>query len=174
MFMNRRAEVMLAEGGAIATRDQRLVAVQPGEQRVLDACINQACAYGMRKSSDPGPGALVLHSRQESPWYVSVLPYHSSWELLEGPPAALVFITSPEERGSGEHRLWRAMFDLSPAECRVAEMMKQGLEVAEISETINIKVDTVRYYQKSIYRKTNVRGQGPLMRLLTRLPSDGT
>jgi DNA-binding CsgD family transcriptional regulator len=63
------------------------------------------------------------------------------------------------------------MFGLSPAECRVAEMMKQGMEVAEISEAIRIKVDTVRYYQKCIYRKTSVRGQGQLMRLLTRLPS---
>jgi DNA-binding CsgD family transcriptional regulator len=50
-------------------------------------------------------------------------------------------------------------------------MMKQGMEVAEISETIKIKVDTVRYYQKSVYRKTGVPGQGQLMRLLTRLPS---
>jgi len=45
------------------------------------------------------------------------------------------------------------------------------VEVAEISEAIKIKVDTVRYYQKSIYRKTGVRGQSQLMRLLTRLPS---
>jgi DNA-binding CsgD family transcriptional regulator len=173
LFMNRRAEALLAEGGAITTRDRRLIAAQSGEQKALDACIDQACAYGMRKSLDPGTGALVLHSRQESPFYVSVLPYRSSWDLLEDLPSALVFIATPEERGSGEHRLWRAMFDLSPAECRVAEMMKQGMEVAEISATINIKVDTVRYYQKSIYRKTSVRGQGPLMRLLTRLPSDG-
>jgi DNA-binding CsgD family transcriptional regulator len=50
-------------------------------------------------------------------------------------------------------------------------MMKQGMEVAEISEAIRIKVDTVRYYQKCIYRKSGVRGQGQLMRLLTRLPS---
>jgi DNA-binding CsgD family transcriptional regulator len=50
-------------------------------------------------------------------------------------------------------------------------MMKQGMEVAEISEAIRIKVDTVRYYQKCIYRKMDVKGQGSMMRLLTRLPS---
>jgi DNA-binding CsgD family transcriptional regulator len=63
------------------------------------------------------------------------------------------------------------MFGLSPAECRVAEMMMHGMEVTEISEAIRIKVDTVRYYQKCVYRKTAVKGQGQLMRLLTRLPS---
>jgi DNA-binding CsgD family transcriptional regulator len=63
------------------------------------------------------------------------------------------------------------MFGLSPAECRVAEMMKVGMDVAEISEAIKIKSDTVRYYQKCVYRKTAVRGQVQLIRLLTRLPS---
>ena len=48
----------------------------------------------------------------------------------------------------------KSMFGLSPAECRVAEMMKLGMDVAEISEAIKIKADTVRYYQKCVYRKT--------------------
>jgi DNA-binding CsgD family transcriptional regulator len=113
----------------------------------------------------------VLHSSHGTPLYISVLPYHSSRAFLENNPAALLFITTPEEQGRGEHRLWQSMFGLSPAECRVAEMMKQGMEVAEISEAIRIRVDTVRYYQKCIYRKTGVRGQGQLTRLLTRLPS---
>lgn len=83
----------------------------------------------------------------------------------------MVFLTPPEEQVQGEYRLWQAIFGLSPAECRVAEMMKRGSEVPEISEVLKIKVDTVRYYQKSIYRKTHVRGQVQLMRLLLRLPS---
>ena len=118
-----------------------------------------------------GEGAVVLHSEEGRTLYVSVLPYCSEWAILDGWPAAVLFITTPEEQGQGEHRLWQMMFGLSPAECRVAEMMKQGMEVAEISEAIRIKVDTVRYYQKCIYRKMDVKGQGSMMRLLTRLPS---
>lgn len=168
---NRRAEALLADGGTLRVRDRRMMAALSVEQKALDACVFPACACGAGKSVDPGPSAVVLHSGKGSPVYVSVLPYHSNWALLETRPSALVFITTPEEQGRGEHRLWQAMFELSPAECRVAELMKRGVEVAEISETIKIKVDTVRYYQKSIYRKTGVRGQSQLMRLLTRLPS---
>jgi len=168
---NRRAEALLADGGILRIKDRRMLTALSVEQRALDVCVFSACAYGAGKVSDPGSGAVVLHSGKGTPVYVSVLPYHSSWSLLESRPSALVFITTPEEQGHGEHRLWQAMFGLSPAECRVAEMMKQGVEVAEISETIKIKVDTVRYYQKSIYRKTGVRGQSQLMRLLTRIPS---
>jgi DNA-binding CsgD family transcriptional regulator len=169
--LNRRAEVLIAGVGTLRVKDRRLLAATTAEQNVLNACVVPVCANGAERSQDAGVGAAVLHSAQGKPLYLSVLPYHSNGELLDGRPAALVFITTQEEPGQGEHRLWHAMFGLSPAECRVAEMMKQGMEVTEISEAIKIKVDTVRYYQKSVYRKTSVRGQGQLMRLLTRLPS---
>jgi DNA-binding CsgD family transcriptional regulator len=168
---NRRAEALLADGGILRIKGRRILVALSAEQKALDACVFPACACGAGKGSDPGSGAVVLHSGKGTPVYVSVLPYHSNWALLESCPSALVFITTPEEQGHGEHRLWQAMFELSPAECRVAEMMKQGVDVADISEAIKIKVDTVRYYQKSIYRKAGVRGQSQLVRLLTRLPS---
>ncbi len=171
LSMNRRAEVLITHSGALRTKDHRLVTAITAEQSALDACIVPACACGDGRSTNPGAGGVVLHSVLGAPLYVSVLPYNSGWSLLECRPAATVFITTPDENGRGEHRLWQSMFGLSPAECRVAEMMKQGMDVAEISETLKIKVDTVRYYQKCIYRKTGVRGQGQLIRLLTRLPS---
>jgi DNA-binding CsgD family transcriptional regulator len=174
LSMNRRAELLIADGSTLRMKDGRLQASVTEEQNVLEGCLLPMCACGAGRLIDPGVGAVVLHSWRGAPLYVSVLPYRSSWSLLESSPAALVFITTPEEQGQGEHRLWHSMFGLSPAECRVAEMMKRGMEVSEISETIRIKVDTVRYYQKCVYRKTGVRGQGQLMRLLTRLPSSGT
>jgi DNA-binding CsgD family transcriptional regulator len=171
LSVNRRAEALIADGTSLRIKDRRLLSVLTVEQRALDTCLLKACACGAGKSTDPGTGAVVLHSAQARSLYVSVLPYHSRWPLLEGRPSALLFITTPEEQGQGDHRLWQTMFALSPAECRVAEMMKQGLEVGEISEAIRIKVDTVRYYQKCIYRKIGVRGQSQMIRLLTRLPS---
>jgi DNA-binding CsgD family transcriptional regulator/PAS domain-containing protein len=171
LSMNRRAEAMISEGATLCMKGRRLMAAMAVQQYALDSCVVPACACGAGASPDPGAGAVVLHSGQGKPLYVSVLPYHSSWSLLEDRPAALVFITTPEEQTFGEHRLWQTMFGLSPAECRIAELMKQGMEVAEISDVVRIKVNTVRYYQKSVYRKTSVRGQEQLMRLLTRLPS---
>ena len=174
LSMNRLAEGLIAGGATLRVKDRRLLAAVTVEQNALDACVVGACACGAGKSPAPGVGAVALHSGLGVPLYISVLPYHSNWSLFEGRPAALLFLTTPEEQGHGEHRLWQTLFGLSPAECRVAEMMKLGMEVAEISEAIKIKVDTVRYYQKSVYRKTGVPGQGQLMRLLTRLPSSST
>jgi DNA-binding CsgD family transcriptional regulator len=171
LSINRRAHSLIADGAVLHIEDRRLRATTRQQQRALDNCLLKACACGAGKSSDPGDGALVLESPQGRTIYLSVLPYHSTSTPLDARAAALLFLTTPEEQGQGEHRLWHKMFSLSPAECRVAEMMKQGLEANEISDAIRIKVDTVRYYQKSIYRKTGARGQGPLLRLLTRLPS---
>lgn len=169
--MNRRAESLIFEGDWLRLRDRRLIAAVGAQQKLLDECLLQACAFGEGKSTDPGEGAIVLHSAQSRALYLSVLPYRSNWMAFEDRPSALLFITTPEEQGQGEHRLWQTMFGLSPAECRVAEAMKQGMEVGEISDSMRIKVDTVRYYQKCVYRKTGVRGQGQLLRLLARLPS---
>jgi DNA-binding CsgD family transcriptional regulator len=171
LSMNRRAEDLIAGATTLRIRNHRLLAAVAAEQSVLDACILPACACGDGNSSDPGAGAAVLHSGRGTPLYLSALPYHSNRAFLEDNPAAILFLTTPEEQGHGEHRLWQSMFGLSPAECRVAEMMKLGMDVAEISEAIKIKVDTVRYYQKCVYRRTAVRGQVQLIRLLTRLPS---
>ena len=171
LSINRRAEAMIEDGSLLRIKGSRLVTAVSAEQKELDKCLLKACACGAGKSAGPGEGAVVLHSEEGRTLYVSVLPYCSEWAILDGWPAAVLFITTPEEQGQGEHRLWQMMFGLSPAECRVAEMMKQGMEVAEISEAIRIKVDTVRYYQKCIYRKMDVKGQGSMMRLLTRLPS---
>jgi DNA-binding CsgD family transcriptional regulator len=171
LSMSRRADALVAGADTLHVNNHRLLATVTAEQGLLDACLLPACACGACNSTDPGAGAAVLHSGRGIPLYLSALPYHSSRAFLEHNPAALLFLTTPEEQGCGEHRIWQSMFGLSPAECRVAEMMKRGLDVAEISETINIKVDTVRYYQKCVYRKTAVRGQGQLIRLLTRLPS---
>lgn len=171
LSLNRRAEAILSEGSWLRVKHHKLQAALSVEQSALDACLLTACACGAGKSTDPGVGAVVMHSAQGRSLYLSALPFHSSGSLLEHHPSAVLFLTTPEEQGQGEHRLWQRMFGLTPAECRVAEMMKQGMEVAEISETIRIKVDTVRYYQKSIYRKLGVRGQSQMIRLLTRLPS---
>ncbi len=171
LSINRRAHSLIADGVVLRMEQRRLLATTRQQQRALDNCLLKACACGAGKSSDPGDGALVLESPQGRTIYLSVLPYQSSGAPLDARAAALLFLTTPEEQGQGEHRLWHKMFSLSPAECRVAEMMKQGMEANEISDAIRIKVDTVRYYQKSIYRKTGTRGQGPLLRLLTRLPS---
>jgi len=171
LYMSRRAEALIADATILRIKNHRLLAGLSAEQNALDACVLSASACGAGDSSDPGAGAVVLHSGQGTPLYISVLPYPSRRAFLGNNPAALLFITTPDEQGRGEHRLWHSMFGLSPAECRVAEMMKQGMEVAEISDAIRIKPDTVRYYQKCVYRKTGVRGQGHLLRLLSRLPS---
>jgi DNA-binding CsgD family transcriptional regulator len=170
LSLNHRAEALLNKADRLRTQNRRLVTVLPSEQSALDACVAEACAFGSGRSTEAGSGAVVLHSMTGAPLFVSVLPYRSGWKLEREVPATLVFLTTPEESPSGEQQLWKAMFGLTPAECRVAEMMRQSADVPEIAAAMRVRPDTVRYYQKCVYRKTGMRGHSELLQLLSRLP----
>ena len=56
------------------------------------------------------------------------------------------------------------LFDLTPAEARLAWSLAQGLSIAEAAEAHGLTVETARYYSKKIYAKTGARGQVDLVR----------
>lgn len=59
-----------------------------------------------------------------------------------------------------------ALFDLSPAEARLAGALMRGAALAEIAETNGVSQETVRTQLKSVFRKTGVGKQVDLLRLL--------
>jgi len=58
------------------------------------------------------------------------------------------------------------MYQLTPAECRLATLLVSGLDVNEASALLQISRHTGRTQLKSIMRKTGVRRQASLQRLL--------
>ena len=60
----------------------------------------------------------------------------------------------------------QALFDLSPAEARVAAMITEGHSVSTISQRLSVKPNTVRVQLKAIFSKTGTNRQGELVSLL--------
>ena len=56
------------------------------------------------------------------------------------------------------------LFDLTPAEARLAWSLAQGLSISEAARAHGLTVETARYYSKKIYAKTGARGQVDLVR----------
>ena len=54
------------------------------------------------------------------------------------------------------------LFDLTPAEARVAAAIAEGSDLKTLSERLCLSVETVRAQLKSVFRKTGTRRQNEL------------
>ncbi|QGZ63737.1 helix-turn-helix transcriptional regulator [Paraburkholderia acidisoli] len=84
--------------------------------------------------------------------------------------AALTFY-HPRSAPPVDEQVLAAAFDLSPAECRIALLLAEGLALKEIAAQVGVQHDTVRKQLQSIFQKTATRRQADLLRLLLNLPS---
>ncbi|RUY60441.1 helix-turn-helix transcriptional regulator, partial [Mesorhizobium sp. M7A.F.Ca.CA.001.09.2.1] len=60
----------------------------------------------------------------------------------------------------------RELFDLTPAEARLATALASGRSLKEAADTSNITVKTGRTYLERIFSKTRTRQQSELVALL--------
>lgn len=63
-------------------------------------------------------------------------------------------------------------FKLTPAECRITNLLIQGFSQRDIATELNIKPDTVRKQLQVIYQKTDTRQQTDLVRLMLNIPTN--
>jgi DNA-binding CsgD family transcriptional regulator len=61
------------------------------------------------------------------------------------------------------------VFDLSPAEARLAQKLARGRSLEEASQSLEIKLSTARSQLAAIFQKTGTRRQARLVALLSRL-----
>jgi DNA-binding CsgD family transcriptional regulator len=60
-------------------------------------------------------------------------------------------------------------FRLTPAECRVALLLSDGLAPPAIADLIGVSTNKLKTQLSSIYRKTGTSRQGQLVRMLSQL-----
>jgi DNA-binding CsgD family transcriptional regulator len=95
-----------------------------------------------------------------------VSPIRNSALQLSRTVAAVAFLIDPVRRDRPNSEVLRAMFGLTPAECRVALLLADGHTPRLIAQMVGVTDNTVRSQIKSIYSKTAVRRQSELVRLL--------
>jgi DNA-binding CsgD family transcriptional regulator len=159
--MNRAAREIIAAGDVLRTNANHLHAVDPeGEASLSDAI---ACAE--KRSGEEAVGYFRLTRQGEGE---AVHGYTTGLGAKEdgGADAIGIVIHDPSRPSTGERHLKR-MFELTAAEARVAALIAEGVQVAEVAETLNISIHTVRTQLKNIFAKTGVGRQNELVRLAT-------
>jgi DNA-binding CsgD family transcriptional regulator len=171
---------------------ERLRAGVPKEDTHLSQLIAGASATGagrgeafaMRRSTatapeagatplwTPSAGGAMLISRTppKRPLQLVVTPFYSSEILLAEHPAALILLSDPDGQTVSRASILGALYNLSPAECRMADLLAKGIPIADVADKMRTTVGTARFRLKEIFRKTNTSRQAQLIQLIGGLP----
>ncbi|HWE48920.1 MAG TPA: hypothetical protein VG273_03985 [Bryobacteraceae bacterium] len=165
-FANSVAESMLKSADLLTTRDGRLATCDSDSTDALARAVRAALGCA---PATPAGASLRIRNRDRT-LHLTVLPTAPSRTILMESSTALVMISDPEAAPATRERILGQLFQLTPAEIRVAMLLVGGMEPNEIAEKSRTTSSTVRFQLKVIYRKTGVSRQSQLVRLISMLP----
>ena len=155
---NAAADRMLAVSDLLGRGAyDRLVPSSPSLDRELTKAIGDCAA-----DQNLRPRALTL---SHDPWIdLLVSPVRLEGLGAGGRAMAVVYLRGDRTSEADRREQLGDLFQLTPAEARVAWSMAQGLSIAESAKEHGLTLETARYYSKKIYAKTGARGQSDLVR----------
>jgi DNA-binding CsgD family transcriptional regulator len=165
---NQMATRLLSENDGLRTLHGRLDANRSDEAHALRRLISQAYETAIGGGVGSG-GAVTISRRMKPPLHVLITPARN----LNFDPAvtvrALAFITDPRQKVRPAVEILHALFNLTPAESRIALLLADGHVPPNIAELLGISANTLKTHLTGIYRKTGTSRQSQLVQLLARL-----
>lgn len=80
--------------------------------------------------------------------------------------AAFLILVDPLSRAAPGTGILQSLFDLTPAESRVADLIATGGSIGDIARRFGLSAQTVRTHMKSIFGKTGTHRQSDLVAML--------
>jgi DNA-binding CsgD family transcriptional regulator/PAS domain-containing protein len=171
-FLNRAAEVVVRKKDGLFCDANGVYAGNPTESAHLRALISSAKSTASGKGGVGGGSMSVTQPSIGRPLSVLIAPMMPSAAFpLSQSPRVAIFISDPEAPQPTNAERLMAMFDLTPAESRMAGQLLQGKSVVEAADALGITQQTARVHLKRIFGKTYTKRQSELMRLLLNSPA---
>ncbi len=125
--------------------------------------------------SELKPRALLLQGDEEQgPAVVHLIPVLDASALRDTEPLAIAIVNGLKNSAPLATSALARIFDLTPAETRVAMCCRMGQRLNEIAARLHVSTDTVKTQLSHIFTKTGVSSQMELALLLGRItiPND--
>jgi DNA-binding CsgD family transcriptional regulator len=166
VFMNRTAEELQARGDGVRVSAEGIHAALRPENDRLQGLLLQA--IGLQRSAR-SIGEVMRISRPSgrqpySVWVNAIGRPPRALTLFR--PAVCVLITDPERPCGPPEAHLQILFKMTPAEARLAVRLTVGESLRAAATRLGITYGTARTCLIQLFRKTNTRSQGQLIRLL--------
>ena len=181
MHTNEAAQELLRSTRIVQVEDGRLKLPRRQLQELLQRCagLEQSLKIGGDADAPATPQASEFASLQlrleedggESVYaFFTVLSPQTAMGTFGLRPVVMLLFYHPNSAPAIDSSLLFAVFGLTPAECRIATLLAEGLSLKQIAQAQGTQHETVRKQLRSIYQKTSTNRQPELIRLLLHLP----
>jgi len=170
VLTNQKAEEIIRQEDGVMLCGKRLTATTTTEAKELDDLVQSAAATGAGRGVHPG-GAMLVQRRERQALRIFAVPFCSSHMLTEVSPCALIFINDPEAQPASRAAVLSGLYQLTPAECRLSDLLLEGLDLATAAERMRVTTETARFMLKRAFHKTGTHRQSELIRFLLGLPN---
>lgn len=166
---NRKAQAMCAENDGLTIERSVLVADSAQETTHLRELILHAAVSA--RDQVVTEAMTVARPSMRRPFTVMVSSLTSSERSeASGAPAAVVFVSDPEENYNIAEETVLHFFDLTPAEARLLVALANGSSLSEVSASHQVTVNTLKTQLNHIFRKTGTNRQSDLIKLVFSTP----
>ncbi|MEP0772968.1 MAG: helix-turn-helix transcriptional regulator [Acidobacteriota bacterium] len=172
LMVNRLADRLLAAGDGLTVAGESLRASTPAATGRLHAAIREVCREAAACGRTRSAGLRLARPAHAVPLDVIVVSLSRSTAPGGGRhPAAIVFIADPERTHVTPERMLRDLYDLTPAEARLAMGLAHGRSLTAAAAHVGISRNTAHTQLSSIFAKTGTTTQTELVRLIHRGPA---
>jgi DNA-binding CsgD family transcriptional regulator/PAS domain-containing protein len=172
IYMNRAAGQLCEVHDGLLATSAGLAAESPVESANLQSLVSSAVSTSLGEGLGAG-GGLQISRKSAVPLNVVVSPVRGLPTDFSETVRAVVYVIDPTLRVRPRNELLQAIFNLTPAECRIALLIADGVATSDIREMVGITANTLRTHLASIYRKTNTERQAQLVKVLNLIAAAG-
>ena len=150
------AEVRFGAGNRLILRDRAAQQMLTDALQTIDAAPGLGrCTFPLR--DELGKASMVLH----------LIPIKRSAHDIFGQSFALLLMTPVSSERTPSLDLMRSLFDLTPAEARVAQGIGAGKTLEDLAAAGEVSINTVRNQLRRVLEKTGCARQAELAALLS-------
>jgi DNA-binding CsgD family transcriptional regulator len=165
-FANRAAnEILLIHDGLGIDRRGCLTSTNKRLREIVAAACHAAAGCG----EAAGGSLLIARTSGKRSYGVSVSPIRRANLFLATKCAgAVVFVIDPETKREPIAEVLRRLYDLTPAEARLASLIVDGKDVNEACAELGIRRTTVRTHLRRLSDKLGARRQAEVVAVILR------